>query len=345
MSGAFGWGGNDRRDTYSPSPTPDRGFSRAVGAYNNPPSTPAPSRAYGTNSYVDPDYKSRVTPVARSMAAPMAPVDVSPTRTFKSTKQNVIIVASDVTGSLGSWRADIFKFLPLLYQEAQQYLGDDLEIMFIAYGDVQYGDPIQVATFAGGPVLDHHLTSLYKDATGGGNKAESSEIVAYFLHESVDTSSAKNVYTFFITDEPCQPTVSGSDVQSNLGLTMNTELRSSRAVFTSLLRKMELYVVFAETNSYAGHMESFKQAWRDIVGAERVCPMPRSNLVIETMLGVMAKTTGQLQKFSQNFTSRRGNTQFGAVNQSIVAQSIALVPGAGPSVPNIAAKSRLLTGD
>lgn len=332
MSGAFGWGGKDRRDQYQPAD--NTGFSRAAGAYSRAPrpSSPAPTGG-GGQSYVDPDYRSQAVPPA---------LDVSPTRNFKSTAANVIIVATDVSGSLGTWREDIFKFLPLLYKEAQQYLGDDLEIMFIAYGDAKFGDRIEVATFGRGQILDTHLTTLYKNASGGGNAAESSELVAYFIHERVDTTSAKHVYTFFITDEPCQHTVSDSEVRANLNLSLNPELRDSRTLFTSLLRRMELFVVFAETDSYQRTPE-FEADWRSIVGQERVCPMPRSNLVIETMLAVVAKTTGQLAAYTQNYASRRAGTQYGMVNKDHIDRSIALVPNAGPSTPNLAAKSRLLT--
>jgi hypothetical protein len=339
MSGAFGWGGKDRRDQNQPAD--NTGFSRAVDAYSRPaPRTPSPApTGGGGQSYMAPGYQSQVVP-------PVPAMDLTPTRDFKSTAANVIIVATDVTGSLSDWRQDIFKFLPLLFQEAQQYMGDDLEIMFIAYGDAKFSDRIEVATFGRGQVLDTHLTALYKNANGGGNAAESSELVAYFIHERVDTKSAKNVYTFFITDEPCQHTVSDTEVRTNLNLTLNPELRDSRTLFTSLLRRMEVFVVFAETGSYdQGRVRTpeFENDWRDIVGQERVCPMPRSNLVIETMLAVVAKTTGQLAVYTQNYASRRAGTQFGMVNKSHVDRSIALVPGAGPAVPNIAPKSRLLT--
>lgn len=328
MSGAFGWGGKDRLNH-----TPDNnGFTRAVDAYSRParaPSQPAP--AGGSQSYVDPDYRSTVTPQ----------VDLSPRREFKSTAENVLIVATDVTGSLSDWRQDIFKFLPMLYKETQQYLGDDLEILFIAYGDAEYGDRIEVATFGRGAVLDTHLSSLYKDAVGGGNMMESTDLVAYLIHERVDTSSAKHVYTFFITDEKCYPQVSSSRIRE-LDLPVKPEITDSRTLFRSLLRRMEVFVVFAETNAYPDEMGGFKADWTRMVGPERVCPMARSNLVVETMLGVVAKTTGQLQTYTQNYVARRGGTQYGGINKSHVDRSIALVPGAGPSAPNLAAKSRLL---
>lgn len=343
MSGAFGWGGKDRRDQNQPDDN-NTGFSRAVDAYSRPaPHSPSPSAYRGGQSYVAPGYQSQVTPPTPIPPTPIPVLDLTPTRDFKSTAKNVIIVATDVTGSLSEWRQDIFKFLPLLYKEAQSYMGDDLEIMFIAYGDAKYHDRIEVATFDRGQVLDTHLKSLYKDANGGGNAAESSELVAYFIHERVDTTSAKNVYTFFITDEPCQHMVSDTEVRANLGILLNPELRDSRTLFTSLLRRMELFVVFAETDSYPGRTQEFEDNWRGIVGPERVCPMPRSNLVIETMLAVVAKTTGQLQAYTQNYASRRAGTQYGAVNKSHVDRSIALVPGASSAVPNLAPKSRLLT--
>lgn len=346
MSGAFGWGGKDRRDDYGTVSNSGGGFSRAVDAYNrparNPNAAPAPSGTQSyvdAESYVDADYKSVTIP-------PTPAIDLSPKRMFKSTAKNVLIVATDVTGSLLNWREDIFKFLPLLYKEAQQYLGDDLEIMFIAYGDCDFNDRIEVASFGKGQILDTHLTALYKTAYGGGNQAESTEVVAYFIHERVDTSSAKNVYAFFITDEKCQPKVSESEVRDNLDLSVNPELRDAQTVFRSLFRRMEVFVVFAETGSYDREVPNsakvFADWWRNMVGAERVCPMPRANLVVETMLAVVAKTTGQLAVYTQNYQTRRGGTQYGMVNKSHVDRSIAFVPGAGPSTPNLAPKSRLL---
>lgn len=335
MSGAFGWGGNDQRGSYTGAQ--DDGFGRARSTYSRSSPGGSTHNPSGGKSYVDPDYKSRVE------------VDVSPTRDFKSTAANVIIVATDVTGSLRNWRTEIFKFLPLLYKEAQQYLGEDLEVMFIAYGDVQYGDRIEVTTFGRGQVLDTHLTSLYKDADGGGNAAESSEVVAYFLHEKVNTSSAKNVYTFFVTDEKCQAQVAAQDVSNGLGLLLNPELRDTKSLFRRLLARMEVFVVFAETGSYDSTIKKsawvFADWWRGMIGDHRVCPMPRANLVVETMLAVVAKTTGQLKVYNKNYGSRRAETQYGGVNKSHVDRSIAFVQGPGPSTPNLAAKSRLLTGE
>ena len=341
MSGAFGWGGRDRRNDTSTTSGGGGGFSRAQSAYKSPPRNPnaAPAPSSGAQSYVDADYQSYAIP-------PTPNIDKSPKRNFKSTAKNVLIVATDVTGSLGGWRKDMFKFLPLLYKEAQSYLGDDLEIMFIAFGDCKYSDPIEVTTFGRGQTLDTHLTALYKHASGGGDLEESPEMVAYFIHERVDTSTAKNVYTFFITDEKCATTISETQARDILDCTVNPELADSKTVFRSLFRRMELFLVFAETHSY-GQRETvnFQDFWKDMLGAERVCPMPRANLVVETMLGVVAKTTGQLAVYTQNYQTRRGNTTYGAVNKSHVDRSIALVPGAGPSTPNLAAKSRLLTDD
>lgn len=256
---------------------------------------------------------------------PKVNIDLRPVKSLKSTAANVIIAVLDVTGSMGSWRADIFKHLVTLYTDAQSYLGDDLQILFIVYGDVKYHDRIEVAEFASGPVLDDHLQVLYMNASGGGDGEESPELVAYYLLQQVDVSSAKHVYTFFVTDESGADEVSEQQARQHLELAVNSELRDTKTVYRSLLRKMEVFTVLRETDCY--NPAPIRQWWLDVLGPERIMPLDRGNLVVESMLACIAKTTGQLGQFTQNFQTRRGATRFGAVNQDLVMKSVAMVPG------------------
>jgi len=349
MSGAYGWGGKDRRSNRSstpssrPSPSSNDGFTRAKQAHQRPAPAATPS---GTSARPKTVLGQGSVAADRSAAAASAPkvtFSLEPTKKLKSTARNVLAVVLDMTGSMGDWRDQIMKYLPMLYKEAQGYLGDDLEILFIVFGDLKcHSDKILVAEFGRGPELDSHLVALNKHQAGGGDEEESPEMVAYYLLQQVDLSSAKNVYTFFITDEKAAEEISETIARSHLGLQVNPELCRTTDVFGSLLRKTEVFVILRKTEVRGYSPEGIRQFWVDTVGEERVMPLDLPNLVVEAMLACVAKTTGQYGQFTQDFQSRRGGTKFGAVNLDAIGKSVAMVPGAGPDAPTIQAATKLL---
>jgi hypothetical protein len=350
MSGAFGWGGRDRRggsssrSSSTPTPSPSRGgFTKAKKAFGSPPPMSTPVTPKSSR----PATQASIAGGVASRAADLANVgrvsfSLRPTKALKSTAKNVIIVALDATGSMGKWREDILKYLVLLYVEAQGFLGDDLEVLFITYGDLKFNDEIEVAQFGRGQELDTHLVSLNISMGGGHDEEESPEIVAYYLLQQVDVSSAKHVYTYFITDERAAATVDATLVRQNLDLSFNTEYRDTTSVFRALLRKMEVFLVLRKTDDYSYDYDRIRSSWEKMLGAERVLPLDLSNLVVEVMLAVIAKTTDQMSLFDQSFDLRRGATQFGATNRDLVGKSIALVPGTDPTAPPPAPKTALL---
>lgn len=258
---------------------------------------------------------------------------------LKTTKKNVLIVMLDMTGSMGTWRETIFKFLVDLYTETQGLLGDDLDILFIVYGDVKFGDPIQIATFGDGPELDNYLASFNDRMQGGGDGEESPEIPLYYVNQEVDVSDATNVYCYVVTDEACASTVD-KNYLTNMGLTVNDELLDTKALIRSLLRKMELFVILGNTTSREWYLcerngpcnGDFQTFWEDMVGKDRVLPLERDNLVIETILASIARKTDQDEKFSVSYQARRGDTEYGVVNLDLVQRSVMNVTGGSTSV-------------
>jgi hypothetical protein len=342
MSGAFGWGGGDRR-AFKPSkatkPTKQGGFSRAQKAYDSPP----PVASKGAASQLPP-ITQNVGNQTGGVAAPR--VDFSPARTVKTDAANVLMVAMDTTGSMGSWRDEIFRRCALMYEEAQGFLGDDLAILFIGFGDAKFGDPIEVAPFGSGPELDLYLETMKKRTGGGGDEEESPELAAYFVHRRVEMPKAKHAYFWVITDEKAAPNVSERLARTLLGLS-DGEVPSTKVLFQMLLRKMEPFIVLRRTDIGSYDPEAIRKFWVDTVGEERVVPLNDGRRVVDAMLGVVAKTTGQLDKFTKALLNRQGGTKFGDVNIQTVHASIALVPGAGPSdqAPPVMSKPLLPAGD
>jgi len=334
MSGNYGWGGRDRSDDYSSTSGSVGGFSSArtpyAGGSHNYGGAAAPNPSLGQASL-------------RMTRVPGVAVDLSPRKHIKTTKDNVLLVSLDRTGSLNAWHAEIVQRLALLYKEAQKYLGDSLEIVFMGYGDAQLcGDKFEVAPTGSGQELDGYITALDTPANGGGNSIESAELPAYYVANQIDTTDAKSVFFFTITDEGFYPEVCRADVDAVLGLRSPQEAINSAGVFRSLKPRMNTYVIMARTGSQYPTQERVIDAqWKDALGDDCFVPLDDSRRVVDVMLGVIAKVRGQFAQFSQDLNKRQGGTAYGNVNISTVQQSISMVTGA-PSAPSVKAGTQSL---
>jgi hypothetical protein len=340
MSGAFGWIKNDRTPDPAPSKKP-AGFDDAAKRY----------QPGGGPSVIDVNVSQTPSPTPVPQSAPrvLPPRNVSMAvpgcdHKLKTTAANVLIIEMDATGSMKKWPAEIFKRLPLLYQDAVKYLGsDDLEILFMVVGDAKTDRrPLQVARFGRGPELDDILVSFDLDhCDGGGNGGESHELAAIYLHERVDTSVARNVHAFFITDEPPFGRVDPAECWGHLGFALKSELVGTDAIFRSLRRRMHVHAILCETGSY--DPEPIIARWKELVGEEGVIRLDDNRRAVDVMLGTLATLTGQLDRFTDDLKSRQLGTRFGNVNVRNVLQSIALIGRGTPSSPHVLPKGKGLT--
>lgn len=335
MSGAFGWGGKDRAADYSGT----TGFGSAYGAYQQPASSARGALAGAGVLRAD----SAAVPSPGGPAA-ASPVDLSP-KDLVAESDNVLIVSMDVTGSMGAWRHEIYQRMPLLYKEAQTLLGQSLAILFIAFGDVKFGDRIWVTKFGAGPELDGLLDSLPRSASGGGDGEESPELVALYLSQRVDVSRARNVYFWTITDESPAEMIDPHFAQ-HVGVQVPpSAVRTTKVVFDALALKMRPFVVLKRTEISSYDPNRIRGTWERTVGPERVLPLDDGRRVVDVMLAVVAKTTGQTAAFTAALQTRQGGTKFGAVNIDTVQRSVALVPDGAAPLQLPVARSKCLLPD
>jgi hypothetical protein len=330
MSGNYGWCGRDRTDDLDSRSYNQSGFSRAHQAYD----TGAPASAFDdADSRLNRSRRASSVRMTRGSLTPA--VDLNPRKAQKTTAKNVIIIDLDTTGSMDRWKEEIFKRLPLLYKEAQGFLGDDLEVLFITHGDIQRcGDPFEVAPLGAGPILDQYIAALCRGSIGGGNAIESAELGALYVNSLLDTSEAKSVYFITITDEGFYSNLDPATADAIMGLRLPPELTSATELYRGLKPRMNVFTILPQTNAYsATHMTQIKNQWDEALGAEFVVPLDDARRVVDVILGIIGKTTGQYGKFTQTLNNRQGGTQHGSQNISNVHQSLALVPGAqAPSV-------------
>lgn len=344
MSGAFGWTGNRGSSSSSSSHTPS-----AVDAYRSPP-----PRSRASVRHVDPDLSQVIshTPApSRSLhntAASMALSTPTAKHALKSTAANVLIVVGDTTGSMGDNPQEIFRRLPRLYHDAVKYLGsDDLEILFITHRDARCDNhAIQVTRFGRGQELDTLLASFYMNRnSGGGQGSESQELVAYYLLKQVDTTSARNVYCYFITDEMGCDRIESYLARRELNLAVDPELSNTNAVFQMLARKMSIFCVLFDPPSYYSHHD-IKGWWERMLGTEKTLPLNDARRIVDVILGSIAVITDQLDVFTKDLRSRQIPTRHGLQNVQAVMKSISMVGKGTDSDPYVPrAKTRpLLTG-
>ena len=322
MSGAFGWINNNHHHNASTVAPATTWFDDAKRAYRAPLAA-APQ------------------PVVRDLRAAAATKAQAPVptalHTLKSAAANVIIVSLDLTGSMGQWPEEIFKRLALLWREATKYLGsEDLEILFIAHGDARTDEyPLQVTRFGHGPELDDLLASFKPvgGAGGGGQGSESSELVAYYLLKQVDTSSARHVFTFFVTDEAGCDQIAPALAKKCLGLAVDPELHRADVVMRCLNLRMNAYAILCETNCYDPAV--IRQWWETHLGAEKVLPLDDARRVVDVMLASIAATTGQLESFANDMLARQGKSRFATQNVKTVLASVALIGGSKAVTPQL----------
>lgn len=346
MSGGYGWHQTSSNVSHDSKISTDHSYDDARQQYQKPAVT-VTKIGQQTNS------QTKVSPIPsvwpkRDIRNVDVPIIIKgypeAKHSLKSAATNVIIVVVDVTRSMDTWPGEIFARLPTFYIEACQYFGtDDLEVLFIAHGDVRSDNfPIQVSKFGRGAELDPILASFYTKCGGGGQGDESQELVAYYLLKQVDTSSAQNVYTFFVTDEAACDSIDPKYVKEYLDIPMDCELTKTKDVFASLQRKGKVFTILCETNNPRYNPISIKKNWEDNLGKDNIIPLNDSRRVVDVMLGAIAKLTGQLAQFTQNLTTRQQGTRHSVQNIEIVQTSISFIGGSLPKTPQGKVKKPLV---
>jgi len=348
MSGHYGWGGNDN---YSSSNS--GGSSRhydddntGYGGYsNNKPATQQINKtAVRSNTYANPYYGG--TAANQSRVVDTTPdIDVS-IKNVSSSKENVILIGLDVTGSMKEWIPEIFKFLPLLHAEASLMLSGDTEILFASFGDGEYGDKLLTAPFGSDKTLDSYLTAVRTAANGGGNYVETPESFLYYVDKYVDLTASKQVFTFVVTDEGIKKNFSARSWESMTGTKFTGEEFLNSDLIRRLRLKTDVATIFSNSNSYyQGDVDYMRKSWQEILPEGSLLEMARANLVVETMLAFIATRVNKMDVFKTQYADRRGGTQYGQENLNTVLKSVSLVPPVGGISPtkNIAPGTKSLT--
>ncbi len=364
MSGADrNWSGSDDsyKSTYDKSSDDswsayDRGTSSRTSRTAHNPTTGGTSSystsRYSTSHYTDSArhssyYSPTPTVAPRAMTNSIHTYVDTTARAISSSKKNAIIVALDMTGSMASWLPEVFKFLPLLHQEASKLLNGDTEILFVTFGDYITNDTVDAVNFGSGPELDTHLAALNVGKSGGGNNCESPEIALDYIDRYVNLTASQNVYTFVVTDEGVPPVVSRTGFAVCCPALSPGDSRKTKQLISDLRIKTDIAVIFGSIGYSGSEQEVMRKSWTDVLGQTPLLELERANLIVEVMLAYIAKKNGKMDAFTEAYDDRRGTTTYGAVNLKSVMNTVAIVPDSPvvtPAPVNGGTKSLIATG-
>lgn len=214
-------------------------------------------------------------------------------RTLSCEQRNPIVIAMDVTGSMGSWSKVIYDKMPMLFGQImmQGYLPDPA-ISFAAIGDAPRRDsaPIQVCDFAQGDTLDSWLTRLYLEGGGGSNEVESYTLVAQaYLDLATYPNLEGKPYFFFTGDEGFFDQVESWEINEFIGSSKGS--LSSLAILEELLSRYHVFMVH-KPYGYDSSDRQIVRQWSRAIGEERILHLDDPKAVVDTILGAIALQSG-----------------------------------------------------
>ncbi len=241
---------------------------------------------------------------------------------LRTESESPLVIACDVTGSMGEWPATIFSKLPYLDLEGKEYLGKSMEICFAAIGDAHSDSyPLQVRPFCGGKGLEKRLKELVIEGGGGGSTQESYELGALYFARNIEMPRAVNPLCIIIGDEGLY-SYADKDQASEWARTTLEGRTSTSQIFEELKRKYNVYLVRKPYgDSSANVMDSTNQRiyneWVALLGADHIADLPDAGRVVDVIFGILAKETGRIGYFEDELKGRQKPDQVKEVLKSL----------------------------
>lgn len=169
-----------------------------------------------------------------------------------------VILALDVTGSMGSTAVEIAKKLNVVMTELYKNTAD-VEFMIMGIGDLAYDRaPIQASQFESDIRIAEQLDKIYFERGGGGNGYESYTAAWYFAlnHTRLDCHNrGKKGLIITMGDEALNPYLPKEKLNIVTGGNLEKDVET-QTLYMETIRKFELYhLAVIDRNSCGEHYE------------------------------------------------------------------------------------------
>ena len=214
-----------------------------------------------------------------------------------------IILALDVTGSMGSTAIEVQKKLNPIMMEIYKRV-KDAEIMVMAIGDLAYDNsPIQISQFESDIRIAENLDKIYFENGGGGNAYESYTAAWYMglKHCKLDCwNRGKKGLIITMGDESINPYLPCAQLNEITGDTNQDDIETKN-LFDETSKKFEIYHISVKSRCYPDQTNACK-SFANVIGNQ--------NAMISNVDNISEKIINIVEDFAKKS------------NQSIIIESV-----------------------
>lgn len=243
-------------------------------------------------------------------------------KTVSTDSESPLVIACDVTGSMGDWPATIFSKLPYLDLEGKEYLGKNMQICFAAIGDAYCDEyALQVRPFDNGKNLEKRLKELIIEGGGGGQISESYDLCALYFARNVSMPNAVKPILIIIGDEGLYDMVDKAQAKKYAKIDLESKLTTAQ-IFNELKNKYSVYLVRKPYDRSAGDGMSstdkkIYDQWATLLGEDHISILPGADRVVDVIFGILAKETSREDYFKEEITERQKPEQVKTVMKAL----------------------------
>lgn len=218
-----------------------------------------------------------------------------------------VILALDVTGSMGSAAAEVAKKLNQVMTELYDKVAD-VEFMIMGIGDFAYDSaPLQVSQFESDIRIAEQLDKIYFEGGGGGNGYESYTAAWYFglRHTSLDCwKRGKRGIIITMGDEPLNPYLPKMPVHRDVGDNLESDIETD-ALYREAVKKFDIYHIAVNDRAtcytmYSDHIETTFGKYLDkdhliVAGLDGI-----AGRIVNIIVDAVNDESGELVSLSEN---------------------------------------------
>lgn len=206
-----------------------------------------------------------------------------------------VILALDVTGSMGSAAAEVAKKLNVVMSQLYEKV-TDVEFMVMAIGDLAYDRaPIQIAQFEADIRVAEWLDKVYFERGGGGNQFESYTGAWYMgcRHMMLDSwKRGKKGIMITLGDEPLNPYLPKERLADVTGDNLQGDVETSD-LYKEASRKFDIYHIAVDDSatSYRHYVPMIDSTWGKLLDSEhlRVATLDE---IVPTIVDIVVNAAG-----------------------------------------------------
>ena len=182
-----------------------------------------------------------------------------------------VILALDVTGSMGNAAVEVAKRLNIIMTKLYEKV-KDVEFMIMGIGDFAYDRcPLQVSQFESDIRIAEQLDKLYFEFGGGGNSYESYTAAWYFAvnHVRLDAwDRGQKGLIITMGDEAANPYIPGERLGEVTGGAMTQDVETEK-LLPEVLEKYDVYHIYVDHRSYR-NVEKDILTWENYLDKQNI---------------------------------------------------------------------------